>query len=249
MKAKILDKLTQARQAGQKQMALLVDPDKLEGSALDHLIQQAESGGVDMILVGGSLMVKDALDQCIKRIKQHCSKPVILFPGSLLQISDQADAILFLSLISGRNPELLIGQQVIAAPYVREAGLEVLPTGYMLVDGGRATTASYMSGSAPLPAHKPEIAACTAMAGEMLGMKLLYLDAGSGADQPASPEMITAIKTQTEAPLLVGGGIKTMDKALENLRAGADVIVIGNATEENPALIADMASAIHNFKA
>lgn len=249
MKVNILDTLYQAQQNGKKQMALLVDPDKLEGKALDNLIRKAESGGVDMIFVGGSLLVKDALDQCLRRIKKHSSKPVILFPGSLLQISDQADAILFLSLISGRNPELLIGHQVIAAPYVREAGLEVLPTGYLLVDGGRATTASYMSGSPPLPAHKPEIAACTAMAGEMLGLRLLYLDAGSGADQPASQEMIAAIRAQTSAPLIVGGGIKTMDKAIDNLKAGADVIVIGNATEENPALIADMASAIHNFKA
>jgi putative glycerol-1-phosphate prenyltransferase len=165
--------------------------------------------------------------------------PVVLFPGSNLYIHSDADGILFLSLISGRNPEFLIGQHVVAAPLLKASGLEILPTGYMLVDGGKPTTVSYISNTQPIPADKADIAACTAMAGEMLGQQLLYLDAGSGAENPVSPGMISAVKKATSLPLLAGGGIRSGEQARNAWEAGADCIVIGNVLESNPGLLED----------
>ena len=160
-----------------KKLAVLIDPDSLRLKKLDQLIQRLQDAQPDFLMVGGSLILDDQLDYCLDLLKAECSCPLVLFPGSALQISSKADAILFLSLISGRNPEYLIGQHVLAAPYIKAAGLEVISTGYMLIDGGQATTASYMSNSMPIPRDKPEIAVCTAMAGEMLGLKTIYLDA------------------------------------------------------------------------
>lgn len=234
-----------AKQRGRKLLALLIDPDTPDGDGLKNLATEAEKANVDLIFVGGSLLLKDVLDDCLTNLKSFTNIPVILFPGSVLQISEKADALLFLSLISGRNPDLLIGNHVIAAPYLKQLNLELLPTGYMLVDSGRATTASYMSGSQPIPHNKPEIAACTAMAGEMLGLKLLYLDGGSGAQNPVSEEMIGQVRAAVEAPIIVGGGIATAEKALANCKAGADVIVVGNATEKNPAILKEIAEAVH----
>lgn len=237
--------LNKARKTGEKKFAVLIDPDRVTRPHMERLISLAESAGVDFFLVGGSLVIDDRLDFCVQTIKQHSSIPVILFPGSTFQISFHADALLFLSLISGRNPELLIGKHVIAAPYLRKSQLEVLSTGYMLVDGGRPTTVSYISGTNPIPADKPEIAMSTALAGEMLGMRLLYLDAGSGAQHPISDEMIQAVCSQTNAPLIVGGGIRTPELAFAKAKAGADVTVVGNILEKDPALIKDLAQAIH----
>ena len=193
-----------------------------------------------------ALKVKKTLQKrAVVMLKKNSDIPVILFPGSTFQISFHADAILFLSLISGRNPELLIGKQVIAAPYLRKSSLEILSTGYMLVDGGVPTTVSYISGTTPIPADKPEIAMCTAMAGEMLGMKLLYLDAGSGARQPASNQMIRMLSDNTSVPLILGGGVRTPELAFEKAKAGADITVVGNAIEKDPELIIEIANAIH----
>ena len=171
----------------------------------------------------------------------------MLFPGSPSQISKHADALLYLSLISGRNPELLIGQHVISAPFVKKSGLEIIPTGYIVVDGGAATTVSYISNATPVPTDKADIAMCTAMAGEMLGMKLIYMDAGSGAKKAISEEMIATVAQQIEIPLIIGGGIRDAEKAYLNCKAGADVIVIGNAIEKQPSLIKEMADAIHSI--
>jgi len=245
MTQKIIDHFYRARQEGKKLLAVLIDPDTPDSEQLDRLAQNVENGGADVIFLGGSLLTKDALEACIIRLKEMTSVPIILFPGSALQISSEADAILFLSLISGRNPELLIGTHVISAPYIKQAKLEAMSTGYMLVDSGRPTTASYMSNSHPIPYNKPEIAACTAMAGEMLGMKLMYLDGGSGADRPVSEEMIATVRKSVETPLIVGGGIRTAEKAHSIAKAGADIIVVGNATEEEPSLIQEIAQAIH----
>jgi putative glycerol-1-phosphate prenyltransferase len=190
-------------------------------------------------------VISNQLDEVVTQIKKACSIPVVLFPGSPSQISKHADALLYLSLISGRNPELLIGQHVISAAAIRQSGLEIISTGYMVVDGGAPTTVSYISNATPLPSDKNEIAMCTAMAGEMLGMKLIYMDAGSGAKRPISESMIEQVSAMIQIPLVVGGGIKDPEKAYLNCKAGADVIVIGNAIEKDPSLIREMSDAIH----
>jgi phosphoglycerol geranylgeranyltransferase len=207
-------------------------------------LDSLEQAGIDLIFFGGSLLTRFELDERIDYIKARSSAKIILFPGSAQQISPAADAILFLSLISGRNPDLLIGQHVIAAPMIRQANLEVLSTGYMLIDGGKATTASYISGTLPLPADKPDIALCTAMAGEMLGLQHIYMDAGSGAKNAISTEMIRTVSNEINVPLIVGGGIRDAHAAVERAKAGADVIVVGNATEEQPRIIQEIASAL-----
>jgi putative glycerol-1-phosphate prenyltransferase len=187
------------------------------------------------------------LDQVVAQIKQACDIPVLLFPGSPDQITPKADALLYLSLISGRNPELLIGQHVISAPFVKQSGLEIIPVGYMLIDGGTPTTVSYISNTNPIPANKNDIASCTAMAGEMLGLKVIYMDAGSGAKNAIPTAMIQQVAKHIQIPLIVGGGITTPEKAIENCKAGADIIVIGNAIEKDPALIQMLAEAIHSL--
>jgi putative glycerol-1-phosphate prenyltransferase len=174
--------------------------------------------------------------------------PVIIFPGNAMQINQHADALLFLSLISGRNPEMLIGRHVLAAPLLKKSLLEVIPTGYMLIDSGAPTSVSYMSGTVPIPHDKNDIASCTAMAGEMLGLKLIYLDAGSGARYPVSPSMIAAVKKSVKIPLITGGGIRTPEKAYELCGAGSDMIVIGNVLEKDSSLLAEFSSAVHSFQ-
>jgi putative glycerol-1-phosphate prenyltransferase len=212
---------------------------------LNDLVALAVEAKVDYIFVGGSLVISDHLAECVQQIKTVCSIPVLLFPGSPAQISKHADALLYLSLISGRNADLLIGQHVVSAPFVKKSGLEIIPTGYMVIDGGAATTVSYISNASPIPADKADIAMCTAMAGEMLGMKLLYMDAGSGAKKAITEEMIQTVASQIEVPLIVGGGIRDAEKAYLNCKAGADVIVVGNAIEKDASLIAEMAAAVH----
>ena len=187
-----------------------------------------------------------SLDFCISIIKQNCKIPVVLFPGNAVQVNDKADGILFLSLISGRNAEMLIGKQVITAPILKQSSLEVLPTGYILIDSGKPTTVSYMSNTTPIPAEKDAVAACTAMAGEMLGLKLIFMDGGSGAKNPISEQMIAVVSKSVDAPLIIGGGISSGDKAAANCKAGADIIVVGNAIEKEVNLISEIADAIHN---
>jgi len=246
MKTHVYASLLEKKKAGKKSFAVLIDPDKVNASSLQHITDLAVEARVDYLFVGGSLVISDQLDECISQIKSSCSIPVLLFPGSPSQISRHADALLYLSLISGRNADLLIGQHVVSAPFVRKSGLEIIPTGYMVVDGGAATTVSYISNATPIPADKGDIAMCTAMAGEMLGMKLIYMDAGSGAKKPITEEMITAVARQIDVPLIVGGGIREAEKAYQDCKAGADVIVIGNAIEKDASLIREMAAAIHS---
>ena len=247
MSQTVSDILISAKAKGQKLLAVLIDPDKPNEVLLNTLIETINKSGVSLIFFGGSLLTQFELDSKIDFIKSRTKAAVITFPSGVQQVSAQADALLFLSLISGRNPELLIGQQVISAPLIKKLGVETLATGYMLVDGGKPTTASYMSGTLPIPANKPEIAACTAMAGEMLGLKFMYLDAGSGAENAINPEMIFAVSQSVETPIIVGGGIKDVATAKKLCLAGADVIVVGNATEKNPRLIQEMAAAIQNL--
>ncbi len=241
----LLDNLVAAKVAGEKRFAVLIDPDKLRTKRLEEVVQGAVAAGVDYFFIGGSLIVNNMLDQVLVGIKERCSIPLVLFPGNSFQLSYRADALLFLSLISGRNPELLIGNHVIAAPYLKISPLEIMSCGYMLVDGGTATTVSYMSNTTPIPANKADIAMCTAVAGEMLGLKLMFLDAGSGAQRPVSTELIEAVSSATDVPLIVGGGIRTPERARANVEAGADVVVVGNAIEGEPSLIHELAEAVH----
>ena len=245
MKNKLYDIITQGKANAKKAFAVLIDPDKLNDQSLAQTIEMAVKSKVDYFFVGGSLVVTDTLDTVVASIKKQCNIPVILFPGSPDQITPKADALLYLSLISGRNAELLIGQHVISAPFVKKSGLEIMPTGYMVIDGGAPTTVSYISNAAPIPSNKHEIAMCTAMAGEMLGMKLIYMDAGSGAQTPISEAMISAVASSISIPLIVGGGITDPEKAYLNCKAGANMIVIGNAIEKDPSLIKEMSAAIH----
>ena len=243
----IYHSLTERKRLGKKSFAVLIDPDKVNDDNLEQLIALAVSARVDYFLVGGSLVISNYLDECLQLIKRKCAIPTILFPGSPSQVSKYADALLYLSLISGRNPELLIGQHVVSAPIVKKSGLEIISTGYMVVDGGAPTTVSYISNANPLPADKNEIAVCTAMAGEMLGMSLIYMDAGSGAKRPISESMIEKVAQAIEVPLIIGGGITEPEKAYLNCKAGADVIVVGNAIEKDASLIKEMSAAVHSL--
>ena len=243
---KIYQSLTDRKSQSKKSFAVLIDPDKVNDNSVEELIQLSLDAQVDYFLVGGSLVISSYLDECVQLIKRSCNIPVILFPGSPSQVSKYADALLYLSLISGRNSELLIGQHVVSAPFVKKSGLEIMSTGYMVIDGGAPTTVSYISNASPLPSDKNEIAMCTAMAGEMLGMKLIYMDAGSGAKKAISESMIQKVAFCIDVPLIVGGGITTAEKAYLNCKAGADVIVVGNAIEKDASLIKEIASAIHS---
>jgi phosphoglycerol geranylgeranyltransferase len=244
----LINSFLEKQQAGRKSVAVLIDPDKVDESAkLQHLINLASENLVDYFFVGGSLVTTTNLAEVVKQIKSSVNIPVVLFPGNSIQIEPTADAVLFLSLISGRNPELLIGQHVVAAPIIRNTKLEVLPTGYMLISSGKTSSVAYISNTTPIPDDKYSLAACTAMAGEMLGLKLMYLDAGSGAETPISPRMIGAVRKAIKTPLLVGGGINTAHKAQAALQAGADTIVIGNALEKDPALLTDIADTVYEW--
>jgi putative glycerol-1-phosphate prenyltransferase len=234
------------KKAGKKSFAVLIDPDKVDEQKITELLDLTAEAKVDYLLVGGSLVISNHLDEVVKQIKKQCSIPVILFPGTPSQVTRFADALLYLSLISGRNPELLIGQHVISAPFVKQSGLEIISTGYMVIDGGAPTTVSYISNATPIPSNKNEIAICTAMAGEMLGMKLIYMDAGSGAEWPITEALIAGVANVIEVPLVVGGGITNPEKAYLNCKAGADVIVVGNAIEKDVSLIKEISAAVHS---
>lgn len=222
-------------------MAILLDPDRLTpGEELDKLMDLINNTAIDFIFIGGSLITDSGFNDCVKHVKMNSKVPVVLFPGSVTQLTPHVDAVLFLSLISGRNPELLIGQHVIASPIIRELNLEAISTGYMLVDCGKPTTASYMSGSLPLPYDKPGIAAATAHAGELLGMRCMYLDGGSGAAKPVSQAMIAAVRKSTTVPLIVGGGMKSAQEVRDAFESGADIAVIGTAIEHNVDFLLDL---------
>ena len=235
------------KQSGRKAFAVLLDPDKIEQDGLFQLLARTADYPVDFFLVGGSLVTDYSHKEVIAAIRHQSQTPIILFPGNPLHIESSADAILLLSLISGRNPDFLIGQHVIAAPLIKKSGLEILPTGYMVVDSGTQTTVSYISGTMPLPYDKPGVAACTAMAGEMLGLQLMYLDAGSGARRPVSPDMIAAVRHVVDVPIIVGGGINSGEKAYAALKAGADMIVVGNGIEQDPDLLPQLSTVVREF--
>ncbi|TAE44085.1 MAG: geranylgeranylglyceryl/heptaprenylglyceryl phosphate synthase [Cytophagia bacterium] len=236
----ILNNIYERKDKKLKSLALLIDPDKFDDVIFEKLNQKNAFQKADYIFVGGSLIQGVNLGETIAQIKTVCEKPIIIFPGSNMHIDSNADGILLLSLISGRNSDFLIGQHIVAAPILKKSKLEILATGYMLIEGGKPTTASYMSNTTPIPHDKPEVAACTAMAGEMLGLKLIYADTGSGANKSVSNKMIYMLKKTVNLPIIVGGGVRTAHQAQEIWEAGADVLVVGNAIEENPDFIDEL---------
>ncbi len=230
-----------------KKIAILVDPDKVNSAnELDPLIKKIQALESAFIFVGGSTVDPKDFEACVSTIKQKCDIPVILFPGSSQQISEKADGILFLSLISGRNPDFLIGHQVESAHLLKHMDIEVIPTGYILIDGGKTSAVSYVSQTTPIPADQITIAVNTAIAGEMLGLKAIFMDAGSGAKMPVSKEMIEAVKQNINIPLIIGGGIKTIEDIEVSLGAGADLIVIGNRIEEDTNFLLDIKMLMKN---
>ena len=217
-------------------LALLIDPDKCRDVALKKQARLIEEYQPHLVMVGGSLTSHPVSD-VVHYLQENTSRPVILYPGNPIQISFEADAILFLSMISGRNPELLIGAHVTIAPTIRQNGIETIPTGYILIDGGVPTSVEYISQTRPIPANKADIAAATAIAGQLLGQKLIYMDAGSGARERISSQMIETVKASIDVPLMIGGGIDSTEKLKAAFNSGADIIVAGNIMEKDPELL------------
>ena len=226
---------------------MLLDPDRLQTEKLIELAIKSEESGADGFLVGSSLLLSTRFDDAIKELKRNVSSPIIIFPGNANQVSRYADAILFLSLISGRNPQLLIGEQVKAAPVIKEFGLEPIPTGYILIESGKATSVQFLSSTQPIPKDKPDIACAHALAAEYMGMKLVFLEAGSGADNPVPDEIIKEVKDFISIPIVTGGGVKTPKQAESKVKSGASFVIIGNALEKNPDgnILKEFAKAIH----
>ncbi len=219
-----------------EKIAILLDPGKEIHADVDGIIRHSTNAGVAMFLVGGSL-VSTSVSNFVEGVKAKTNLPVVLFPGNAMQFAPNADAILFLSLISGRNPDFLIGNHVAVAPMVKLSGIEVIPTGYILIDGGAPTSVQYMSQTMPIPASKPEIAVATAIAGELLGLKAIYLEAGSGAQNPVPAEVVERVCSAVSIPIMVGGGLSTPAQIEAVFAAGANMVVIGNAMESNPTLL------------
>ena len=235
------------RSKKEKLFSLLIDPEKYNGRSLERTVKTAAENGVDYIFVGGSL-VSDKIDNSVETIKNNCAIPVVLFPGSYLQISDKADGILFISLISGRNPEYLIGNHVITAPLLKKSNLEIIPTGYILISGKRITSVEYMSNTTPIPPEKVDIIIATAQAGEMLGLKMVYLEAGSGAEEPLNEKLISQVRENISLPLLVGGGLKKEQDIINALNGGADMVIVGNSAENDLTRLKNLCSRVKNFK-
>lgn len=231
-----------------KSIALLLDPDKAKGESLSTILEIASDYKTDYILAGGSITFS-RIDLLIRSIKEKCNIPVILFPGSLLQLSHDADAIFLLSLISGRNPELLIGNHVLAAPYLKDIREKLISVGYILINCGTKTSVEYMSQSEAIPSDKTDIVVATALAGEMIGMKMIYLEAGSGAENPVPVPVIKAVRENISVPLAVGGGLRSKKEIEETYKAGADLIILGNGCEQNPQLLIDACKIRDSYKA
>ena len=229
-----------------KMLALLIDPDKCKGDDLSKQAGLIEKYQPHLVMVGGSL-TRHPVEEVVDFLKKNTSRPVVLYPGHPVQVSFNADALLFLSMISGRNPELLIGAHVTIAPVIKQKNIETIPTGYMLIDGGTPTSVEYMSQTRPIPSDKTDIATATAIAGQLLGQKMIYMDAGSGAKNSISPEMIKAVKSQIDIPLMIGGGIRSQEKLSRAFESGADIVVTGNILEQDPELLASfMAITSHS---
>lgn len=241
-------KISQILNNGQKKIAILIDPDKNKSAdSLLPLIKKINLLNPAFIFVGGSTVNSQDFKACLHILKAETKIPVVIFPGSHIQIDEQADAILFLSLISGRNPDFLIGHQVEAAPRIKSMNIDVIPTAYMLIDGGKNSSVAYVSQTSPIPRDQNSIAINTAIAGELMGMKTVFMDAGSGAINPISANMISQVKENLTIPLIIGGGLKTITEVETVLNAGADVAVIGNRIEENVDFLLDLMNIKQQF--
>jgi len=228
----------------------LLDPDELDIDKTQDFAKMCEENGADGLLVGGSIMVNNKFQSNLKLIKDSVDIPVLIFPGIFDFVSPHADALLLLSVVTSRNPQMLIGEQVRAAPLIKHYGLESIGTAYMIIESGNSTSVQFMSGSLPLPRTKNDLAVAHALAGQYLGMKMIYMDCGSGAKYPATDEMVSAVRESVELPIILGGGIKTPEVAKQKAQAGADFIVTGNILEDNPdpKFIREFADAIHSVK-
>ena len=224
---------------------VLIDPDKKNQDFISQIVNEGNKSNIDAFFVGGSLMMDSKSSSRVKRIKQNSKIPLILFPGGVGQLNKHFDAMLFMSVISGRNSHYLIGEQVIAAPIIKDLCLETISTGYILVDGGACSTVEFMSGTRPIPLNRVDIIIAHALAGQYLGMDWIYLESGSGAETPITPEVVSAVSESIDIPIIVGGGIKSPEKASELVKAGASVIVTGKITEEESKLMSEIAHAVH----
>ncbi|HPF92551.1 MAG TPA: geranylgeranylglyceryl/heptaprenylglyceryl phosphate synthase [Tenuifilaceae bacterium] len=222
--------------------ALLVDPDKYRVDDLINLSQRAQTAGVDMILLGGSITQASIADTLLT-IRRYTSIPIVLFPGNAMQFVPTADAILLLSLISGRNPDFLIGNHVLVSHSLHQSGMEIIPTGYILVESGRVTSVQYMSGTVPIPRDKSDIVVATALAGQQLGLKSIYLEAGSGAELPVSTQIISEVRKCVDLPIIVGGGLRNPEQVKAARNAGASMVVVGNALEKDLGILKDLVIA------
>lgn len=244
---KVYEYLLNVREEKGAGYLVLIDPDSMEEAELSNFSAYVSRSGADAMLVGGSLLLEGDFNRKVKIIKRNSTIPVILFPGTVYQLSPHADAVLFLSLISGRNPHHLIGEQVLGAPIIKKMGLEPISTGYMLIESGRTTSAEFMSNTKPIPSDKLDISLAHALAAEYMGMKFVYLEAGSGAKRSIPNELIKSVCNYINVPVIVGGGIKTPGKAAEKVSAGASFVVTGNVLEEKgkSKLIDEFGKAIH----
>ena len=224
---------------------VLIDPDRNDEDSIQDRVQKANKSGVDALFVGGSLMMDSKCVDRVRLIKSYSNIPVIFFPGGVGQLNPYYDAMLFMSVISGRNPHYLIGEQVISAPLVKDMDIETIPTGYLLIDGGAGSTVEFMSGTRPIPMDRVDVTVAHALAGQYLGMKLIYLEAGSGAKYPVSSSLIGAVNDMIDVPLVVGGGIKTPEVAAELVQSGASIIVTGTVIEDEVSRMKEFSNAIH----
>lgn len=231
-----------------RKIAVLIDPDKHGSDALFDFASKMNEMAPDFIMVGGSLILNSTTSEAAKQIKAASAIPLVLFPGHFTHLTHEVDAVLLLSLISGRNPDLLIGQHVLAAPMLKAMGEKIHSTGYVLIDGGRQTSVSYMSHTMPIPSDKIDIAVATAIAGQFIGMKSIYLDAGSGAITPVNQKMIHAVAEAIDIPLIVGGGIRTLEAIDAAWQGGANLVVMGNAFEENETLFSKVKAMLTAFR-
>ena len=222
--------------------ALLVAPDKYRVDDLINLSQRAQTADVDMILLGGSITQASIADTLLT-IRRYTSIPIVLFPGNAMQFVPTADAILLLSLISGRNPDFLIGNHVLVSHSLHQSGMEIIPTGYNLVESARVTSVQYMSGTVPIPRDKSDIVVATALAGQQLGLKSIYLEAGSGAELPVSTQIISEVRKCVDLPIIVGGGLRNPEQVKAARNAGASMVVVGNALEKDLGILKDLVIA------
>lgn len=244
----LLNQIQTAKAEGKKLFALLIDPDKQSQESLKRIAERINGPFCpDIVLIGGSLLF-NGIDDTISTLKQSTDKPIFLFPGNVTQVSSKADGILLLSLISGRNPDFLIGQHVLAAPALAKSGIEILPTGYMLIGSENFTSVRYMSNTMPIPSDKTDIAVATALAGQMLGLKAIYLEGGSGAKEPVGAKMISAVSSAVGLPLIVGGGLRSAEDVETALKAGADIVVVGTSIERDSSFMEEVAKIVKGFK-